>query len=330
MRQGKFKLSMTLGRSPSDYPERVNICRQMGVVNCVTSPPLRDIGRDQYVAAMRQQKEEWAQAGFGLPVYETMTPVRADHIRRGTAGREEELKNYIAAIEAMGEVGIPVLCYNLGEGGSRTGWVPIRGGAISSQFDYAASNRDETPFEEPQSEEELWDNLTWLLERIVPVAEKANVRMGYHPNDPPISPYRGSAQIMVSADAYRRLLKIAPSPYNGVTFCQGNFKAMGEDIYSVAREFAEQGKVFFIHYRDVEGTADTVFTETFHDNGPTDMAAILEILARAGFEGPIRPDHAPTMGNESAEETRGYGMMGKIFAFGYMIGLMQSRNIAYE
>ena len=48
--------------------------------------------------------------------------------------------------------------------------------------------------------EELWDNLTWLLERIIPVAEKANVRMGYHPNDPPISPYRSSAQIMVSAD----------------------------------------------------------------------------------------------------------------------------------
>ncbi|MEE2658972.1 MAG: mannonate dehydratase [Candidatus Latescibacterota bacterium] len=330
MRPGKFKLSMTLGRSPSDHPEKVQICREMGVSSCVTAPDLHGIGRDQYEAAMRYQKEEWEEVGFALPVYETMTPVKGDHIRRGTSGREEEIKNYIAAIEAMGRAGIPVLCYNLGAGGSRTDWVPTRGGAISSQFDYARSNAEEEPFEEPQTEEELWDNLTWLLERIVPVAEKAKVRLGYHPNDPPISPYRGSAQIMVSADAYRRLFNIAPSPNNGVTFCQGNFKAMGEDIYSVAREFTEQGKVHFIHYRDVEGTADARFTETFHDDGPTDMARMLEIYSHAGFDGPIRPDHAPTMGSEDAETTRGYGTLGKIFAFGYMIGLMQAQSLVYE
>ena len=329
MRQGSFKLSMTLGQSPSDYPERVRICKEMGVTACVTAPNLNGIGRDQYAAAMQKQKEEWADVGFTLPVYETMTIVSGQHIRRGTPGREEELLNYIAAIEAMGKVGVPVLCYNLGEGGSRTDWVPTRGGAISSQFDYAASNA-EPPLDLPQTEEELWDNLTWLLERVVPVAEKANVRMGYHPNDPPISPYRGSAQIMVSVEAYRRLLNIAPSPNNGITFCQGNFKAMGADIYSAAREFTEQGKVHFIHYRDVEGTADTRFTETFHDDGPTDMARMLEIYARAGFEGPIRPDHSPTMGDEDAEKTRGYGMQGKIFAFGYMIGMMQAQNLSYE
>mgnify|MGYP006423420923 FL=1 len=320
---------MTLGQSPGDHPERVRICRHMGIKHCVTSPPLHGIGRDEYEAAIRQQRDEWAEAGFSIPVYETMTPVCGDHIRRGTPGREEELLDFIAAIEAMGKADIPVLCYNLGQGGSRTDWVPVRGGAISSQFDYAASN-EEPPADEVFTEEQLWDNLTWLLERIVPVAEKANVRLGYHPNDPPISPYKGSAQIMVSADAYRRLLNIAPSPNHGVSFCQGNFRAMGGDIYSVAREFTEQGKVFFIHYRDVEGTAGTRFTETFHDDGPTDMARMLEIYARAGFDGPIRPDHAPTMGDEDAESTRGYGMHGKIFAFGYMIGLMQAQNLAYE
>ncbi len=162
------------------------------------------------------------------------------------------------------------------------------------------------------------------------MAEKAGVRVGYHPNDPPISPYRGSAQIMVSIEAYRRLLNIAPSPNNGVTFCQGNFKAMGEDIYSAAREFTEQGKVRFIHYRDVEGTAGTRFTETFHDDGPTDMARMLEIYARAGFEGPIRPDHAPNMGFEDADATHGYGMLGKIFAFGCIIGMMQAQNLACD
>lgn len=329
MPQSNFKLSMSLGRSPSQRPQHVKVCKEMGISHCVSTPSLFDIERDQYEAAMRNHKEEWTEAGFAIPVYETMTPVRADHIRRGTPGREEELKDFIAVVEAMGRVGIPVLCYNLGQGGSRTDWVPTRGGAISSQFDYAASNAEQ-PVVEVQTEEELWDNLTWLLERVVPIAEKANVRMGYHPNDPPISPYRGTAQIMVSADAYRRLLNIAPSPNNGVSFCQGNFKAMGEDVYAVAREFTEMGKVFFIHFRDVEGTAGTQFTETFHDNGPTDMARMLEIYSSAGFDGPIRPDHAPAMGDEDPSTTRGYGVMGKIFAFGYMKGVMQAHNLAYE
>ena len=165
MRQGSFKLAMTLGRSPSDHPERVKICREMGVTACVTSPDLNDIDRDQYAAAMQRQKDEWAEAGFTIPVYETMTIVSGQHIRRGTPGRDQELLNYIAAVEAMGKVGIPVLCYNLGEGGSRTDWVPTRGGAISSQFDYAASNK-EPPIDQPQTEEELWDNLSWLLDQV--------------------------------------------------------------------------------------------------------------------------------------------------------------------
>jgi len=324
-----FKLSMVLGGTPSHRPHHVKVCREMGITHCVSTPSLRNIGPDQYEAAMRQHKEEWEEAGFTIPVYETMTPVPADNILRGTKGRDEELRNFIAAVEAMGSVGIPVLCYNLGQGGSRTGWVPVRGGAISSQFNYAASNA-QPPSEEILTEDQLWDSLTWLLERIIPVAEKAGVRMGYHPNDPPISPYRGSAQIMVSANAYRRLLNIAPSPNNGISFCQGNFKAMGEDVYAIAKEFTEQGKVVFIHFRDVEGDAGTQYTETFHDDGPTDMARMLRIYSEAGFTGPIRPDHAPTMGDEDAEATRGYGVMGKVFAFGHMIGVMQAHNLAYE
>jgi mannonate dehydratase len=103
---------------------------------------------------------------------------------------------------------------------------------------------------------------------------------------------------------------------------------MGENIYELAREFCEQGKVFFVHFRDIEGKAKR-FHETFHDNGPTDMAKMLEIYDKAGFSGPIRPDHAPTLSGES-EESRGYGMLGKIFAFGYMIGIMNALNISYE
>jgi mannonate dehydratase len=159
--------------------------------------------------------------------------------------------------------------------------------------------------------------------------------MGYHPNDPSVSPYLGSAQIMINPAAYRRLFAIADSPYNGVSFCQGNFRSMeyapGESIYSVATEFAERDKIQFIHFRDVEGTAATKYHETFHDNGPTDMPRLLNCYARGGFHGPLRTDHAPAMGNEVSDEgSSGYEMLGHIFAIGYTIGIMQTANIAYE
>ena len=162
------------------------------------------------------------------------------------------------------------------------------------------------PLDEVYTEDQLWEALTWFIERITPVCEKAKVKMGYHPNDPCVSPYRGSAQIMISPAAYRRLFAIADSPYNGATFGQGNFASMryapGEDMYSVATEFAERGKIQFVHFRDVDGKADTRYYETFHDNGPTDMARMLECYARGGFVGPLRTDHAPAMAGEDSEQ----------------------------
>jgi mannonate dehydratase len=245
--QGKIILSHVLSL---DQRDRLKLCLQMGVTHVVSTPSLAGIGPDQYVAAMRKHKEAWAAAGFTVAVYETMTPVPADNIKRGTTGRDQELKNWIAAIEAMGMVGIPVLCYNLGQGGRRTGNVVVRGGAISTAHDYEASKKL-PPAKEIYTEDQLWEALTWLIERITPVCEKANVKMGYHPNDPSVSPYLGSAQIMISPAAYRRLFSIADSPYNGVSFCQGNFRSMryapGESIYSVATEFAEKHKIQFVH-----------------------------------------------------------------------------------
>jgi mannonate dehydratase len=200
--QGRIILSHVLSL---DEPERWKLCLQMGVRHVVSTPSLRGIGPDQYEAAMRKHKDAWAEAGFTVAVYETMTPVPADNIKRGSPGRDQELKNWIAVIEAMGKVGIPVLCYNLGQGGRRTSnKVVLRGGAITTEHDYEESKKL-PPANETYTEDQLWEALTWLIERIIPVCEKANVKMGYHPNDPAVSPYLGSAQIMINPAAYRRL-----------------------------------------------------------------------------------------------------------------------------
>ena len=126
--------------------------------------------------------------------------------------------------------------------------------------------------------------------------------MALHPDDPPISPLRGIGRILISAEAYRRVLDIVPSPVNGIAFCQAN-----------------------VHFRDVLGTGER-FRETFHDNGPTDMATMLKLYHEVGFRGPNRPDHAPTFTGES-NQSPGYAMQGKVFAIGYMRGLAQALNI---
>ena len=329
--QGKITISHVLSLNE---PERLKLCLQMGVTHVVSTPSLSGISPDQYAAAMKRHKDAWAEAGFTVAVYETMTPVPADNIRRGSPGRDQELKNWTAVIEAMGKVGIPVLCYNLGQGGRRTSnKIVLRGGAITTEHNYEESKKL-SPAKEIYTEDQLWEALTWLIERITPVCEKANVKMGYHPNDPAVSPYLGSAQIMISPAAYRRLFSIADSPYNGVSFCQGNFRSMkyapGESIYSVATEFAEKRKIQFVHFRDIDGTAETCYHETFHDNGPTDMARMLQCYSRGGFVGPLRTDHAPAMEGEDAQTRPGYAMLGHIYAIGYTIGLMQALNIAYE
>jgi len=326
-RHGNLQLSMHLNLR---NPERLKICKQLGVTHAITGAPFYNIPRDQYAAAAIKMRDGFAEAGFTIAGIEGH-PVPFNKIKLGLEGRDEEIKNTNAAIEALSKAGIDMICYNFMAG---LGWyrttheIPERGGALTSEFSQEdANNQGLTKWGEV-SEDKMWDNITYFLERVIPVAEKHNVKMALHPDDPPISPLRGIARICTSAENYRRIMNIAPSPVNGVTFCQANFRAMGENIYDVAREFCEQDKVFFIHFRDIEGQGPR-FHETFHDNGPTDMAKMLEIYYRSGFVGPIRPDHAPTLEGES-KESKGYGMSGKIFAFGYMKGLMDSRNISYE
>jgi mannonate dehydratase len=221
-----------------------------------------------------------------------------------------------------------MVCYNFMAG---LGWyrtsvaVRERGGAMTTEFDYATAEKEGLTQWGRVSEEKVWENLTYFLKAIIPVAEKAGVRMALHPDDPPISPLRGIGRILTSAANYRRVMEIVPSPVNGITFCQANFKVMGEDIEALAREWCREKKIFFVHFRDVEGNREH-FRETFHDNGPTDMARMLEVYHDGGFEGPIRPDHAPTLEGE-ANDRPGYAVEGKILAIGYMKGILDALHL---
>jgi mannonate dehydratase len=314
-----------------DDDRRIRLANQAGIRRAIVNvlPVLRSTAPSQYVEALRKIKNDFEDAGMTVVGVESH-PVPAEEIKLGLSGRDEEIEHYIAAIQALAGIGVPLICYNwmAGLGWYRTNVsAPGRGGALISEFDAAVANQQGFTEWGVVSEEKIWSNLEYFLKAVLPVAERAGVKMALHPDDPPLSPLRGIGRILTSAESFRRILKMFPSPVNGITFCQANFRLMGEDIAELVREWCTQKKIFFVHLRDVEGTRER-FRETFHDEGPVDLAKMLRVYQESGFDGPLRPDHAPTLEGETNDRP-GYAMAGKLFAFGYLKGAMDALSIPY-
>jgi len=314
-----------------DEAGKMRLARQVGITHAVMKvlPETSRLRRDQYGQFLREVRDRLKDAGLVFAGVESH-PVPAEKIKLGLPGRDEEIENYLAIIRALAEVEVPLVCYNWMAG---LGWYrtridhPARGGALVTEFDSCAAEAA-GPTEWGQVPEEIiWSNLEYFLSAIIPAAEERGIRMALHPDDPPVSPLRGIGRILTSASAFRRVLILAPSAVNGITFCQATFKLMGENIEALVREWGGQGKIFFVHLRDVVGTRHR-FRETFHDEGPTDLPAMLRLYHEIGFEGPLRPDHAPTLEGES-NDSPGYAMGGKVLAIGYLKGAMDALGIPY-
>jgi mannonate dehydratase len=310
---------------PPQPTEMWTLAAQLGVTDAVSSLPRERDGTTSTwdYFSLLHMRQRFADAGLRLSVIESWPPM--DRVRLGLPGREEELDHICELITNMGALGIRVWCYNFM---AAFGWlrtsttIRTRGGALVSGYDH--SFMEHAPLTEAGivSEEQLWDGFAYFLERVLPIAEKAGVHLALHPDDPPLSPIRGVARIFSNVDAFKRAVEMVPSEYNGITFCQGNFAAMGANIPEAIRYFGERGKIHFVHFRDVRGTASH-FAETFHDDGQTNMVEAMRCYQEIGFQGPIRPDHVPTMEGD-ANDTPGYTTRGRLYAIGYMRGLIDS------
>jgi len=299
------------------------LARQAGVDVAVGGLPfdlLQPAEAPWDLAPLQRMKAGYEEAGFRLAVIEARPPL--NKAKRGLPGRDEEIAAVCSLIENMGRLGIPVWCY---EWMADFNWLrtnmntPSRGGSVVTSFSLDDVPADLTG-EPPIGEDALWENLGYFLKKVLPVAEKANVKLSMHPDDPPLSPIRGVGRIMRSVDNYQRLLEIAPSPMNTITLCQGNFTLMTDDLPGVIRKFGS--KISFIHFRDVRGTPSR-FEETWHDAGKTDMLACMRAYRDIGFDGVLRPDHVPTVEGDSNDHA-GYSAFGRLYAIGYIRGLREA------
>jgi mannonate dehydratase len=171
--------------------------------------------------------------------------------------------------------------------------------------------------------EQLWENLAYFLERVVPAAEQANVKLAIHPDDPPWSIF-DLPRIITNAAALDRLTKLVDRPANGVTFCTGSLGASAEnDLPVMIRDLGGRGRIHFMHCRNVLRTGDHEFRETPHPSafGSVDMLQVIHALRDTDFTGPLRPDHGRMIWGERGRP--GYGLYDRALGIAYLQGLWE-------
>ncbi|AWT59026.1 MAG: Mannonate dehydratase [Candidatus Moanabacter tarae] len=287
----------------------------------------QDLWEYEELASLRKMIEDYE---LRLMALENVPYSFYDKIMLGLDGRELQLENMCQTVRNMGQAGIPILGYHFmpTEVWRTSRTTPIRGGAKTTAFnlDVAISAKaDPLPkrgnfiSEREITEEEMWENYDWYMERILPVCEESNVRMALHPDDPPVNyPLGGVARIFRNFENFDRAMTKFNSPMHGLNFCHGCWSEMraGAGVIDAIRHFGVQGKIFYVHLRDVQGRIDD-FTECWIGEGNSDIIEVIRTLKDSGFRGFMIPDHVPVMNDDGW-----YKQRGRAYTVGYMKAML--------
>ena len=273
-----------------------------------------------------QLKREINEAGLVLEAIENFDPSHWYDILLDGPKKLEQIEFLKQIIRNVGKAGIPVMGYNFSLAGvcSRITGKFARGGALS----VGMSGVDQSPVPngmvwnmvyDPQapagflpqvSSEQLWERLSFFLNELIPVAEKAGVKLAAHPDDPPMPVVRGTPRLVYEPHLYKQLLDIRQSQSNALEFCLGSIAEMvSGDVYEATSEYAPH--IAYIHFRNVRGKVPG-YREVFIDEGDIDMIRILKILKEKKFDGVLIPDHTPQMTCDAPWHA------GMAFTLGYM------------
>lgn len=316
------------------------------IVTAVYDVPVGEVWSRESIAALKKQVED---AGLLFEVIESV-PVHED-IKLGKPTRERYIENYCENIRRLAEAGIRCICYNfmpvfdwtrtqldhrLPDGSTSLVYYKEQVDAVNpleSDSDLTLPGWDASYTREElkevvaeynaMTEEDLWENLTYFLQRIIPVAATCDVNMAIHEDDPCWSIF-GLPRIITCEKNIDRFLKIVDDPHNGLTLCTGSLGCSAQnDVVHMAAKYAAMGRIHFVHARNV-AVLENGFEERAHLSkcGSLDMYAILNALYKNGFNGYIRPDHGRMIWGETGRA--GYGLYDRALGAAYLNGLWEA------
>lgn len=316
------------------------------IVTAVYDVPVGEVWSRESIAKLKRQTKD---AGLYFEVIESI-PVHED-IKLGKADRDRLIENYCENIRRVAEAGIKCICYNfmpvfdwtrtqldyeLPDGSTTLVYYqeqvdkvnPLESdGDLTLPGWDASYSREELKavVAEYQSitEEKLWENLQYFLEKIIPVAAECDVNMAIHEDDPCWSIF-GLPRIITNEKNLDRFLKLVDDPHNGITLCAGSLGCSAQnDVAKMAAKYANMGRIHFVHMRNVRILGNG-FEERAHLSscGSLDMYGIMKALYDNGFEGYIRPDHGRMIWGETGRP--GYGLFDRALGATYINGLWEA------
>jgi mannonate dehydratase len=235
-----------------------------------------EIRRDDLVAAQQRF------ARFGMQIYSGVHySYRSTKVQLGQPGRDQDIEAYMRFLRDLGSLGIPVASYDFHPANTYTTNTVQRRGYASREFDLNdfRTRVEKQQFDREYAAEQIWASYTYFMKAVLPVAEKAGVKLALHPDDPPVARMNGVDKLFTHYDGYHRAEQISGgSPNWGLTFCVGTWSEggdrMGKNVFEMIRDFGGRQKIFEVHFRNVTGPLPHV-VETFPDDGYMDMYQVM-------------------------------------------------------
>ena len=314
-----------------------------GIVSAIYDIP---VGEAWPLEKILELKEKVAKSGLELKVIESV-PVHED-IKTGDGNRDLYIENYCTTLRNLAKAGIDCVCYNfmpvfdwtrsdlayeLPDGSNALIYKeetvekmnPLTGDLSLPGWDSSYTKDGMKALLEKYSqisEEDLWNNLKYFLDRVIKVAEEVKVKMAIHPDDPPWGIF-GLPRIITNKANIERFLKLYDSVYNGLTLCSGSLGVSKDnDIVDMIYSFPE--RIHFAHIRNIKITGEKSFEESAHKSecGSLDIFKIVKAYHDTGFNGYIRPDHGRMIWGETGRP--GYGLYDRALGAVYINGLWEA------
>ena len=338
----KSKMRMCVSQFQVYDEEMALYASQLGISNIQMNSPALPGSEKWELSDLRALRDRIEAHGQKLVMVENVPLIFYDKVILGLPGRDRQLDNYIETIRNLASIGVEIFGHHFSPTFVwRTEDALGRGGAHVTAFDEESFSRrgneamkelmrrkrhllDYDVFEVAKglTAEKLFENYKYFMDAVIPVAEQCNIKLALHPDDPPLRSANNIERMVVDPADYERAMNIANSELWGVNLCLGccSEKAGADGVRDMIRFFGERGKLFSVHFRDVQGMMPH-FQECFLGEGNFDPPEILRLLASYGFDGLIMEDHVAKLDNDSL-----YGHRARAHELGYIKGLIDMMN----